>query len=188
MQPDLASLTSRLERLERGRRRARAAVAAAVLCLAAVPSLAFLSQAPQDSGKAAAGVVRGTTFELVDGEGRVRGRLGFDKDGGPELRLFDVREKVRVRLGIHKDAEPLLTLVDEEDKNRVALVYDGNPHFVMSRPGGKPVIHMTSSPSGDASLLFIHIDGHQNAAIGIRGNGDAVLIQSKSPPEAERGK
>lgn len=187
MSPDLASLLSRLECLERGQRRARSVAFLAVVALAAVPALSFSKRPPQDTA-AKPDVVRGSTFELTDSAGKTRARLGFDKDGGPELRFFDAKDKVRLRLGIHKDTEPLITLVDEDDKNRLALVYDGNPHFVISRPGGKPVIHMTSSPSGDASLLFTHIDGHHNAAIGIRGNGDAILIQEKSTAGPGAGK
>jgi hypothetical protein len=177
---DHASLVSRLEQLERSHQRARRIAALAVITAFALPAAAFMTQAPQDqTAKPALQAVRGTAFEVVDSAGKVRARLGLDKDGAPELRLFDAKEKVRVRAGIHKDTDPILALVDDDDKNRIAMVYDGNPHFVLSRPGGKPVIHMTAASQGDACLLFTHLDGHHNSVIGLKANGDAILTQNK---------
>lgn len=188
MTADLTSLSSRLERLERSNRRAHRVATLAVLALVALPTLSFFTRPQEAATDQPLDVVRGSAIELVDAAGKVRGRLGFDKDGGPELRFFDANAKVRLRMGIHKDAEPIITLVDEDDKNRLALVYDGNPHFVISRPGGKPVIHMTASATGDASLLFTHIDGRHNAVLGIRANGDAISILEKTPPSEDKGK
>ena len=189
MQPELVPLLSRIEHLERSNRRAHRNTMVAVLAAVLVPTIAFVARPAQDqTAKPALEVLRGSGFEVVDAAGKVRARLGLDKDNAPELRLFNAAEKVRVRLGIHKDSDPIFTLIDEDDKNRIAMVYDGNPHFVMSRPGGKPVIHMTAAGQGDASLLFTHIDGRHNSAIGLRANGDAILIQEKSPASDGKGK
>lgn len=184
------SLLSRIAQLEQSNRRARRTAAAALLVALALPAAAFTAvqdPAAKDADGKVAETIRGSAFEVVDASGKLRARLGLDRDGAPELRLFDGHEKVRVRIGIHKDSDPILTLVDEEDRNRIAMVYDGNPHFVMSRPGGKPVIHMTAAATGDATLLFTHIDGRHNSAIGLRANGDAILIQEK-PSSNEEGK
>ncbi len=190
MHTDLLPLLTRIDQLERSNRRARRGVAVAVLAALTIPALAFVTQpgSQVQAPKSALEVIRGSGFEVVDAAGKVRARLGIDKDGAPDLRLFDGREKVRIRVGIHKDTDPIITLVDDDDKNRIAMVYDSNPHFVMSRPGGKPVIHMTAASQGDASLLFTHIDGRHNSAIGLRANGDAILIQEKSPPAEDKGK
>lgn len=173
---DVSLLAQRIEQLEHRCARARRTAATALLIGIALPALAFL---PQDASPAKLETLRGSGFEVVGNDGKVRARLGLDKEGSPEMRLFDSREKVRVRISVHKDSQPLITLVDEEDKNRLSLAYDGSPHVVLSQPGGKPIVHLTASATGAASLLFTHIDGHHNAGLGIHTNGNGFLIQEK---------
>ncbi|MCC6669950.1 MAG: hypothetical protein IT458_02735 [Planctomycetes bacterium] len=179
-------LQLRIDSLEHTCRRMRRAGATALLLCAALPLLAFLPARNAQDPARGPEVLRAGSFELTDKSGAVRARLGFDKEGGPELRLFDARGRVRVRVCIHKDEQPLVTLVDEEDKNRLSLAYDGNPHLVLSQPGGKPVAHLTAGATGAASLLFTHKDGMHNAGLGIHVNGDGFLIQRKQ--EAKQGK
>ena len=178
---DTSSLAQRIEQLEHRCARARRIAATALVIGVALPALAFLPQdaAHQKLETQKLETLRGSGFEVVGNDGKVRARLGLDKEGSPEMRLFDSREKVRVRISVHKDSQPLITLVDEEDKNRVSLAYDGSPHVVLSQPGGKPIVHMTASPTGAASLLFTHIDGHHNAGLGIHTDGNGFLIQEK---------
>ncbi len=184
MTHDLATLLARVQQLEQRSQRHRRFAGAALIGLLGVPLLAAFLQDPATPKPAAstdvADVVRAKGFELVDDKGVVRGRLGFHKDGGSELRLFDAAGKVRARLGIHKDSDPLLTLVDGEDHNRVSLIYDSNPHIVLHQKGGKPIVHLTAGETGAASLLFTHVDGNHNAGIGIHTSGDGFLIQRKN--------
>lgn len=185
MQTGLAPLLLRIEQLELSNRRLRRIGSVSLLAALALPGLAFVARAAQDPTRPGPETIRVRAVEVVDASGKVRARLGLDQDNAPELRLLDGQEKVRLRAGIHMDREPILALIDQEDQNRITMVYDGaNPHFVMSRPGGKPWIHMTAAAVGDAALMFTHIDGHHNSAIGIRANGDGYLRQIKPSEEA----
>lgn len=174
--PEISQLTARLAELEQRCARARRLAAASLIAALALPTLAFL---PQDAARKPE-IVQAHGYEVVNTDGKVRARLALDTTGSAELRLFDSRDKARVRIGIHKDTEPIINLIDEQNHNRLSLVLSGDPHFVLSRPGGKPIVHMTTATTGAASLLFTHIDGHYNAGIGIHADGKGFLIQE--PP------
>lgn len=181
--PELSLLTERLAELERRCARARRLAAGSLLVALALPTLAFLPQSAQSTPRN--DVIQAHGYEVVNADGKVRARLALDASGSPELRMFDSRDRARIRVGIHKDSEPLITLIDEQDKNRLSMVYSGDPHFVLSQPGGKPTVHMTTASTGAASLLFTHVDGHHNAGIGIHADGRGFLIQETPPAKGK---
>ncbi len=82
------------------------------------------------AGKAAAPeVIRAQRFELVDAEGKVRGRLTVASTTGPALLLYDQEESVRARLWLTLDGSPLLQLYDKHGRGGVSLFpgTEGNP-------------------------------------------------------------
>lgn len=66
------------------------------------------------------GIVRAHRFELVDRQGRIRGGLGFARDGSPALALFDAegRPHARAELGLRRDG-PSLALTDSRGAVRL---------------------------------------------------------------------
>jgi hypothetical protein len=57
-------------------------------------------------------VLRGGALELVDPQGRVRGRLSIEPQGEVVLRLLDERGTIRVKLGAGTDGSGLLLAND----------------------------------------------------------------------------
>jgi hypothetical protein len=174
---DVSALRLRIEYLERRARRSNRALIAVATLAAAIP---LLGLARQQAAAAPADVVQAKSFVVVDADGKTRARFGIEENNSTELRLLDSKGRLRIRAAIHKDQEPIVSVVDEEDKNRVAMVYDGNPHFILSQKGGKPAVHLAVNPMGAGSLLFTHKDGNHNAGIGLHASGDSWLIQRKA--------
>ena len=57
-------------------------------------------------------VLRGSALELVDQQGRIRGRLSIEPQGEVVFRLFDQRGTIRVKLGAGADGSGLLLAND----------------------------------------------------------------------------
>ncbi|HEY7729180.1 MAG TPA: hypothetical protein VID50_12100 [Candidatus Eisenbacteria bacterium] len=129
-------LARRLDSLEAANRRLRG-----LLALAGVGVLA-LAALGQSAGPAE--VLRAKRFEVVDGEGRVRVRMGLEEDGRPLLRVEDAGGKERILLGFApggKDApggHPRLAVRDAggTDLVRVGEGEDGRPEVHARRDPG----------------------------------------------------
>jgi DNA/RNA endonuclease YhcR with UshA esterase domain len=73
----------------------------------------FLAAFTQDSRPSAESqVLRGSALELVDQQGRIRGRLNVEPQGEVVLRLLDQRGTIRVKLGADTDGSGLLLAND----------------------------------------------------------------------------
>ena len=57
-------------------------------------------------------VLRGSALELVDQQGRIRGRLNIEPGGEVVFRLLDQRGTIRVKLGAGTDGSGLLLAND----------------------------------------------------------------------------
>lgn len=96
----------------------------AVLTLAAcvVVTVAAVACAPGRARTEAPEVIRAQRFELVDGEGRVRGALEVGlPDDSPGLILLDDKGELRAGLGLLPDGGPRLELSDEKSQTRAAV-------------------------------------------------------------------
>ncbi|HEY7505738.1 MAG TPA: hypothetical protein VH700_16685 [Gemmatimonadales bacterium] len=70
---------------------------------------AFTRRPPAPTGPT---VVRATAIELVDGSGRIRGRMNVEPEGAVVFRLIDQRGRIRVKLGADTDGSGLLLAND----------------------------------------------------------------------------
>ena len=57
-------------------------------------------------------VLRGSALELVDQQGKIRGRLNIEPGGEVVLRLLDQQGTIRVKLGAGRDGSGLLLAND----------------------------------------------------------------------------
>ena len=92
MEPNITSLSQRLETLEKQNRRLRVSAA---LALVLVTCLILMGQSGQGVQ-----TLKAQKFIVVDAAGKVKAFLGTDADGDPELVLNDANEKKRVALYI----------------------------------------------------------------------------------------
>lgn len=72
--------------------------------------LAAFTQASRPSAEPQ--VLRGSALELVDQQGRIRGRLNVEPEGAVVLRLLDEQGTIRVKLGADTDGSGLLLAND----------------------------------------------------------------------------
>ena len=85
----------------------------------------------QPSDQAAAEVLRAQEFQLIDGKGRTRGKIGFSSDGQPYLQLRDENDAGGVWVGVARETD--ITVRDVDGKTRLVLSVDetGNPSLVV---------------------------------------------------------
>jgi len=86
----------------------------------------------------APGVVRATSFVLLDDQGRDRAKLEMGL-GGPWLWLMDENGRGRILLTVDKDGSKL-TLLDENGKIRIGLAVDKySPGLILLDENGKTI-------------------------------------------------
>ena len=76
-------------------------------------------------------VVRAKEFELIDVQGRTRGRIGFSADAQPYLQLRDENDLGGVWIGISRETG--LAVSDTDGRTRLVLSVNegGNPSLVI---------------------------------------------------------
>ena len=76
-------------------------------------------------------VVRAKEFELIDVQGRTRGRIGFSADAQPYLQLRDENDLSGVWIGISRETG--LAVSDTDGRTRLVLSVNesGNPSLVI---------------------------------------------------------
>ena len=106
--------------------RGKWAVVLTVLALLAAVAAAWAAGQAKVS---APEVIRAQRFDLVDAEGRVRGRLSIASSSGPALLLYDQEGGVRARVWLSLDGSPTLNLYDTDGRGGVSAFpgTDGNP-------------------------------------------------------------
>ena len=62
------------------------------------------------------GVIRASSFTLVDAGGTVRGHFRLDPDGSPALTLYDEDGRRRGSFGLRPDGTPRLAVLDESGR------------------------------------------------------------------------
>lgn len=83
-------------------------------------------------------VLRGSALELVDQDGRIRGRLNIEPSGEVVLRLLDQRGRIRVKLGAGDDGSGLL----------------------LANDATAPGVHLLAT-SGGSSVRVVNRDGRE---------------------------
>jgi len=142
-------LESRIETLEK---RIRLLFGALIV----TASLALLGAAPSTDPEA--GAIRATRFELVDGEGRVRGELCF-REGAPVFSLLDETGQERLSLN-HDDGGTALFIRDSGGVIRLGAAHfaHGGGGFALHGPDSNGAAVLYFDESG--SLGFYDADGN----------------------------
>jgi len=138
-------------------------------------------------------VVRAQGFEVVDGEGRVRARLGLAAgqprpilvfcdeqgktrvsmsllaDGSPVLALSDKEAKPRAGLMLTAGGLPIVGLVDGQGKRRASLglAGDGSPSLDLYDQGAMLRASLSLAPDGSPALAVLDKDQNTRAAVGL---------------------
>jgi hypothetical protein len=172
---DVQVLGDRLHSLERRQRVLTA------LCCGAALVLPLVAFAWQDPKPAVPKELKAESFVLVDGQGKTRGELSFNKDGSPQFLLNDTAGKSMVKLFINKDSESIGIFADKTGTTRVGIAVDGaaHPHVLLSDKGGKPRMQLAVSDQGAPSLICIDINGYMNAGIGMHADGTTWIRNEK---------
>jgi len=116
-------------------------------------------------------VIRTQGLELVDAQGRVRGRLELS-GGQPVLALYDNDGKTRAQMILGEHGDPAVELLDEKGLIRASLSFDRDARSSVSVPDeGEEARGMAWLPTNER-------------AVPARARGDETL----SEQEAGRGK
>ncbi|MCC6673202.1 MAG: hypothetical protein IT458_19205 [Planctomycetes bacterium] len=160
----------------------------APLRLAGLLGLLFLAGwVGAEQGRDVQDVIRSRRFELLDGDGKVRARLGPGERGETELVVLDPTGRVRTRMGLNAQQESVLSLHDAEGKTRLALVIDegSSTQLLLLDPGQKPRLHLAVSQRGAPGILFVHSDGTMPAGLGVHADGRAWALPAKDVSESQ---
>ncbi len=146
-------------------------VALVAVCLV-VTAAAVAYAAGKAKAPAVPQVVRAGRFELVDGQGRLRGKLAVNSDGTPGLDLYDGAGQLRVTLALAEDGNPSVELTDKNGKQRAALFVgkSGEPGLSLLDKQGQARAELYLANMGDARLLFS--DGRAQARALLVFDGD----------------
>lgn len=137
------SLLARVEKLERQNRRMKLIGFGSLIVAGAI---LLMGQAQP----VRPGAITGTSFTLLDAQGRTRATLALYK-GAPQLALFDADEKTRVTLKVSPDGQPGLALVDANENLRAGLALVANG----------PILALAGANEKAATLLEVSADGPQ---------------------------
>jgi hypothetical protein len=127
-------------------------------------------------------------FELRDAAGALRGRWGFDDQGGAVFALNDRNGIERARLRVLDDGAPGITLSDARGRSRIVLSLladlTGTLAFADGDGNGRTVLGLGSD--GSSTLVFVDEFGQTRAGLGIDDGGDPAftMIESRRTPTA----
>ena len=125
--------------------------------------------------RAAKGIIQGTTFLLVDSEGRERATLTVTPDG-PLLGLADENGKPRAKLTAFKDG-PSLDLWDDQGNRRIALhAGKDGPILTLVDENGKGAAGLTVVNKDGPGLVLADEKGKFRARLAVKKNGPALLL------------
>ena len=85
----------------------------------------------QQSDQTTFQVVRTRDFQLIDAQGRTRGRIGFSAEAQPYLQLVDENDIAGIWVGVARETG--VAVRDTDGKTRLVLSVDetGNPSLVV---------------------------------------------------------
>lgn len=113
----------------------------AALGISAVNLALLLAAFTQRPSPAEVPVLRGRALELVDAQGRIRGRLNVESNGEVVLRLLDGRGRIRVKLGAGTDGSGLLLANDATEPGiHLQATAAGSSVRVVNKDGRERVI------------------------------------------------
>lgn len=130
-----------------------------IVTVAAVAYAAGKSTVPE--------VIRAQRFEVVDGEGAVRGVLQI-LDGEVALSLDDSDGRPRIRLLVDGRGQPQLVLQDAKERMRaVARLYShGSPEFALCDAAGRMRTHLALTRNDRPALELWDERGAPRASLG----------------------
>jgi hypothetical protein len=158
--PDIQAVLKRLDRLERQNRWLRRTGALAVVAVSAL----LLMGLTGPGGRA----ISAEEFDLVDGGGRVRGKLGFDDNGkakSPALDLYDANGIAVATLYASMGRTGGLLLDDADSGASISLITTAlvGPELRLSDTRGVRVALSLWRDTGDVSLELS--DGNGNRSV-----------------------
>jgi hypothetical protein len=145
--------------------------------------------------QAAAPVLRAERFELVDGEGKPRARLGIEADRSVGLAVLDQGGIPRVLLGVTTDDRPIMGFLDQTSQQRTSwtLTPDGVPSMLFHNPqhgtvvigafgdgaiglgvldvSRQPRVRLVMTPDGGEGLMLSDATGQPRLVFGLQSDG-----------------
>ena len=149
-------LEARVQRLESTNRRTRAGAALVALVAVGVAAGRSADARPDPAPK-----LTTQQLELVDAEGKVRGRLGVESDGAASLTLFDTGAGRKAVVTVDKSGNPALLLRNEAGKAQV----------IATLGAGGPVLDFCDK-SGELGSAWSLLDSDGTSLIGMRLPGE----------------
>ncbi len=143
MNHDMNALTARLERLERSHRRWRGA---GLIAMLGVATLGLAAAAP-----AVCDIVYGERLVLRDEGGRTRVTIDAYRTDTPSLAFQDRDGRVRARLGLDKDGQAFVSVYDAKGALTNTQRFDGQPATHGGEEGPRKA---PAKPAGDPSIAL----------------------------------
>jgi len=106
-------------------------------------------------------VVEARWFEVIDGDGKRRARLGVTEGGEPKLELHDGTGKTRVELGLTEEGMSGLRLRDRSGRRRVVLTLTEEGRPGLGLYDGRDGVRMALAvmEGGDPRVVLFASDG-----------------------------
>ncbi len=146
--------------------------------------------------------IRAKSFEVVDDEGNLRGRIGAESSGDVGIQLFDANGITRVLLAVNRFGTPQFGHFDENGTARVDITSgidgqivrlndeDGDPRAMMAlltEQGSAPAVtfmdkeenarvQLQLTHTGIAVIAFNDENGELQVALGRDDEGESMLL------------
>lgn len=136
------------------------------------------------------GLVRARELQLLDGEGRMRGRWQVLPGGATRLGLLDEAGVERMRFTLLANGAQGISLADARGEGRVVLSLEGSEgsRLTFADAAGRPRTVLGLSSQSDGTLLFADDSGTPQVALGLDQLRGALFVipaesrDSVSPP------
>lgn len=105
-------------------------------------------------------VLTASAFNLVDDGGRLRGQIGFSKEGPPGLWLMDEKGTPRVVVGLYPDGSGHIGLQDQSGLMVQLMRSYGPKHspLLIFKQGGQDMMITGLNPVGNPVPFLMHYD------------------------------
>jgi hypothetical protein len=118
--------------------------------------------------------IQAQSFELVDGDGVVRGRFSMTRTG-PAIAMSDYQGRLRFSVGIAPGATALSVMGPAGEVAAQVMASDSGPTISVHFPDGSPGIAMQTHGDGSSTLSASDARSRSIAAMGVRQDGRGFL-------------
>ncbi|MCW5946097.1 MAG: hypothetical protein KIT74_03625 [Fimbriimonadales bacterium] len=118
--------------------------------------------------------IQAQSFELVDGDGAVRGRFAMTRSG-PAIAMSDFQGRLRFSVGMAPGATALSMMGPAGEVAAQIMVSDSGPAISVHFPDGSPGITMKTSGDGSSTLSASDARSRSISALGVRQDGSGFL-------------